>query len=106
MCPGLTLANTTKYCPSAEATIMGHLIQKLQGIRSTKPKPPPPSSPEETMPQVQSNEIYLQVMLIIKLYTDDTGCFPVHARSGHQYVMIASHCDANLILAVPFKTRK
>ena len=26
--PGLTLANATKYCPSAKATIMGHLVQK------------------------------------------------------------------------------
>ena len=26
--PGLTLANTTKYCPSADATIMGNLVQK------------------------------------------------------------------------------
>ena len=24
--PGLTLTNATKYCPSAEATIMGHLV--------------------------------------------------------------------------------
>ena len=26
--PGLTLANATKYCPSATTTIMGHLVQK------------------------------------------------------------------------------
>ena len=26
--PGLTIANATKYCPSATATIMGHLFQK------------------------------------------------------------------------------
>ena len=25
---GLTLSNATKYCPSAKATIMGHLVQK------------------------------------------------------------------------------
>ena len=37
---GLTLANATKYCPSATATIMGHLFQKRQGFRSTKPKLP------------------------------------------------------------------
>ena len=48
--PGLTLANTTKYCPSTKSTIMGHLVQKRQGVRSTKPNPPPPSLPEEPMP--------------------------------------------------------
>ena len=53
--PGLTLANANKYCPSAKATIMGHLVQKCKGVRSTKPNPPPPSATEEPMPQVRSN---------------------------------------------------
>ena len=43
---------------------------------------------------------------ISKLYTDDTGRFPIHARSGNQYIMIAYHCDTNLILAGPFSSRK
>ena len=41
-----------------------------------------------------------------KLYTDDTGRFPFDARSGNRYIMIAYHCDANLILAEPFSSRK
>ena len=85
---------------------MGHLIQKHQGVRSTKPKPPPPSSSKEPMLQVQYNEVFLQVTPIIKLYTDYEFRFSVHYRSGHQYVIIAYHCDANLLLLVPFKTRK
>ena len=43
---------------------------------------------------------------ISKLYTDDTGRFPIHARSGNQYIMIAYHFDANRILAKPFSSRK
>ena len=43
---------------------------------------------------------------ISKLYTDDTGRFPVHARSDNRYIMIDYHCDANLILAEPFSSRK
>ena len=58
------------------------------------------------MTQVQSNEQFIQVAPISKLYSDITGRFPVCARSGHQYVIIAYHCDVNMILAVPFKTRK
>ena len=85
---------------------MGNLVPKRQVVGSTKPNLPPPIPPEEPSPQVKSNEIYLQVTPISKLYTDDTGRFPVHARSGYQYVMIGYHCDKNLILAVPFKTRK
>ena len=41
----ITIANATKYFPSATATIMGHLVQKIQGVRSTKPKLPATSSP-------------------------------------------------------------
>ena len=44
--------------------------------------------------------------LISKLYTDDTGRFPIYTRSGNQYIMIAYHCDANMILAVSFNSRK
>ena len=43
---------------------------------------------------------------ISKLYTDDTGRFPIHARSGNQYIMISYHCDANLILAESLSSRK
>ena len=43
---------------------------------------------------------------ISKLYTDNTGRFPIHARSGNQYIMIAYHCDVNLILADSFYSRK
>ena len=34
--PGLTLANATSYCPSADETIKWHMVQSRQGIRSTK----------------------------------------------------------------------
>ena len=50
--PGLTLTNATKYCPSAKATIMGHFVQKRQGVRSTKPKLTATISPEPKLPQV------------------------------------------------------
>ena len=34
--PGLTLNNATKYCPSANETILGYLVQGRQGVRSTR----------------------------------------------------------------------
>ena len=105
-CLGLTLANATKYYPYADATIMRHLVQKRQGVISTKPKLPKTSPPEEPIHRILSNELFIQVKPISKVYTDDTGCFTIHACSGNQYIMIAYHCDANLIPAVPFKSRK
>ncbi len=52
-----------------------------------------------------SNQVFIKVHPLSRLYTDDTGCFPVKARSGNQYVMIAYHADGNLILQHAFKTR-
>ena len=82
------------------------MSKKRQGVRSTKPKLPATSSPVPKIPQVPSNELHIQVTPISKLYTDDTGRFPVHARSGNQYIMISYHCGVNLILAEPFASRK
>ena len=105
--PGLTLANTTKYCPTATATLLGHLVQKRQGVRSTKIKAPTSLQQQQhILPQVKSNELHVFVTPIRKLYTDDKGRFLVHARSGNRYIMIAYHYDANLILAEPFSSRK
>ena len=104
--PGLTLANATKYCSSVTATILGHRVQKIQGVRSTKTKVPKTSPKEHVLPKVRSNKLHVHVTPISKLYTDDTGRFPVHARSGNRYIMIACHCDANLILTDPFYSRK
>ena len=39
------------------------------------------------------------------LYTYDTGRFPIRARSGNQYVMVAYH-SSNVILVEPFSSRK
>jgi hypothetical protein len=58
--------------------------------------------PEREAP---SNKLYVRVEHISKLYTDDTGRFPVLARSGNQYVMVAYHYDSNAIFIMPFKTR-
>ena len=58
------------------------------------------------LPQVKSNKLHVFVTPISKLYTDNTGRFLVHARSGNRYIMITYHCDANLILAEPFPSRK
>jgi len=87
--------------------IMAHLAQQRQNVRSTKPKqptslqivcPPPPDA-------TPSNQVFVMTQPLSKLFTDDTGRFPVRARSGNQYVMIAFHADGNLILQQAFKSK-
>ena len=111
--PGLTLQNATKYCPVPVATLKGHMVQTRQNVCSTKPKPPSTSSiieqAEESdqlpIDEKPSNDLHISVQPMSKLYTDDTGRFPVRSQSGNQYIMIAYHCNSNAILARPFKTR-
>ena len=86
------------------------MVQVRQWIRSAKPKPQRINlkltgdiiPPRNTTP---SHEIRIRVEHIRKLYTDDTGRFPVCSRSGNQYIIIAYHCDSNAIIATPFKSR-
>jgi hypothetical protein len=108
---GLTYANAARYCPDADETIMGHLSQQRQNVWSTKSKAPatnqapltPPIAPQpSTLP---ANEVYIHVYPISKLYTDNTGRFPIKAHSGNQYVMIAYHANGNLIFQQAFKSR-
>jgi hypothetical protein len=108
---GLTYSNVARYCLDVDETIMGHLTQQCQNVCSTKPKPPAPNQAPLTpaiSPQAStlpSNEVYICVYPISKLYTDNTGRFFIKAHSGNQYVMIAYHADGNLILQQAFKSR-
>ena len=104
---GLTYANASIYCPNCEETSNGHLTQAKQGILSTKTGPPTlpnPTTSGKTHPK-SNRELHLWVKPIIMLYTDDTGRLYVRSRSGNQYLMVAYHCDTNVILVKPFQTR-
>ena len=64
-----------------------------------------PEIDEPTPGNDSVNELYVQVVQKHILYTDDTGRFPIRARSGNQYVMVAYH-SSNVILVEPFSSRK
>ena len=108
--PGLTYKNATKYCPTYKETIKGHMVQTRQHVRSTRPtikhSRPTEPIPTEGLPNEGHNEIHIKTSHVIKLYTDDTGRYPVISRKVNQFIMMAYHCDANAIMAVPFKSRK
>ena len=81
------------------------MVQTQQHVRSTKPKRKH-SRPTEHIPKEGDNKIHIKNIHISKLYTDDTGWFPVISITGNRYTMVAYHFDANEIIAVPFKSRK
>ena len=103
--PGITYQNATKYCPACKETIKCHMVQRRKHVRSTRPTRKH-SRPTEPIPKEGDNEMHIKTTHISKLYTDDTGQLPVISRTGNQYVMVAYHCSANTIMAVPFKSRK
>ena len=74
--PGLTFVNAVKYCPISVETIRSHMAQSRQGTRSTKPKPaakvPLPNITSQLTTE-RSNEPFVVVKPISKLYTDDIG---------------------------------
>ena len=41
-----------------------------------------------------------------KIYTDQTGQFPVTSRKGYKYIMVAFEADSNHIMAEQMKSRK
>jgi hypothetical protein len=86
---------------------MGHLAQQRQNVQSTKPKPtllaplvvlPPPVA-------MLSNQVFTFTKPLSKLFTDNTGRFPIRAHFGNQYIMIAFHAKGNLTLQQAFKSK-
>jgi hypothetical protein len=54
---------------------------------------------------MHSNQVFAITKPLSKLFTNDTGRFPVRVHSGNQYVMIAFHANGNLILQQAFKSK-
>ena len=59
---GLTYTNASRYCPTSEETIKGHLTQSKQGVRSTKTGPPsfptPPAANSKNIPSPSKSSTY------------------------------------------------
>jgi hypothetical protein len=87
--------------------IMGHLAQQRQNVWLTKPMPPLPLLLVVLPPPVAtpSNQAFAVTQTLSKLFTNNTGHFPIRACSSNQYVMIAFHTNGNLILHQAFKTK-
>eukprot|EP00804_Cyclotella_cryptica_P029534 CCRYP_011302-RA/>CCRYP_011302-RA protein AED:0.33 eAED:0.33 QI:0/0/0/0.5/0/0/2/0/451 len=99
--PGLTYTLVAKYCPTADATIQGHMAQPRQHIRSTTSA----TYHQQTSPASPQHDIDIFTIPLNKIFTDDTGRFHPRACSGNQYIMIAFHADTNAILVHPFPNK-
>ena len=87
-------------------TILGHLQQPLKCLRSTQekdihsePDPEQDQFPPSTHSEDNNTVFFKIVDLSGKIYTDQTGRFPVISSKGNKYILAAYHYDSNTIYA-------
>jgi hypothetical protein len=77
----LTYSNVERYCPGTNKTILGNLAHLHQNVWSTKlklPTPPAPPAPLPTAPSatdVPSNQVFITVHPLSRLYTETLTAF-------------------------------
>ena len=81
-----------------------------QGGRSTKLKKPNLEDPDATQEVgKKERDVYSKIVDLWDMkgtiYTDQTGKFPVKARSGARYIMIMVAIDSNTVLATKLKNK-
>ena len=116
--PGLATQLVQKYLAKKEATTYGHLKQNRKGLRSTSNTQAdaktlaPPSTTQDTnqFPEpkhpTRTHDMFVKIIdLEGKIYTDQTGRFPVTSSRGHKYLCCAYDYDSNTIHAEPMKTK-
>ena len=106
--PGLTAARVRRFIKVVEETEMGHMNQQHQCTQSTKPIPINPNTMEE-LPQLPNNDRNHHVYMTItdldgKLYSNQTGRFPITSNRSNCYVVIFYAVDGNYIKAYPIKS--
>ena len=103
--PGLTAKVVAKYLPESIAISKGYLDQTQKNIRSNQPKEPEIIEPKGEQLNHPTHQIIASIELVGRVYTDQTGRFPVTSSSGHKYICILYAYNANAILAEPIKIR-
>ena len=109
--PGLTAELVQKYLPKSEHTVKGHLKQEFKNKNSTKQQEVQKTIEDITEftskdNNTRTHDVFITVTdLQGKIYTDQTGRFPVTSSRGNKYIMIAYDYDSNTINAEALKSR-
>jgi hypothetical protein len=104
--PGLTEQAVEKHLSKSTSTTKGHLNQQRQNARTTKGNYPKVIITEPDLDQgIKTQFIYAATIDAGKIYTYQTGRFPVVSSKGNKYIMILYDYDSNAVLAQPIKDR-
>jgi hypothetical protein len=104
--PGLTEHAVEKHLSKSTSTKKGHLNQQSQNARTKKIKDTKVIVTEPDLDHgIKTQFVYAATIDAGKIYTDQTGIFPVVSSKGNKYIMILYYYDSNAILAQPIKDR-
>ena len=107
--PGLTSKLIRKHLSKRLETSMGHMRADRKNVRSTKPKLVDmtiDACSNSAIPPIRANEFYTKVITLSgKVYSDQTGRFPVTSSKGNKHILVAYDYDCNAILAYPLKSK-
>ena len=110
--PGLTTKRVRRFIKVTDETELGHMDQRRAGIRSTRV--PPDTAPEtdamepvlQTPLNDRTHHVYMTTSDVEgKLYSDQTGRFPITSNRGNSVVAIFYCADGNYIKSYPIKSR-
>ena len=119
--PGLTPEAIAKHFPESKESLKGHARKTKSGQQSTKRNPGwennlrnehgTNAEAEITRPTTKEHNIFVHIYKVkedealLKMCTDQTGCFPKKSSRGNQYVMVLAELDSNAILVEGMKDR-
>jgi hypothetical protein len=103
--PSLTEDAINKHLKLTPATVMGHMNQRRQNIRSTSRAPAEKKQPLDKDLGAKTHLVYTVVVDQGQLYAELTGKFPVRSNKGNSYVMVCYIYDCNYVKVIPMKSR-
>jgi hypothetical protein len=102
-----TSLNEAHYLRLTPATAMGHMNQRRQNTRSTKPKLIAQDD-DDINPLGSEEKTHLVFAVILdhgQVYTDLTGAFPTQSSRGNNGLIICYSYDANYIRPITMKSK-
>jgi hypothetical protein len=96
--PGITEQAVEKHLSKSTSMTKGNLNQQRQNARTTKNKDPKVIVTEPDLDHgVKTQFVYAATIDAGKIYTDQTGRFPVVSSKGNKYIMMLYDYDSNAI---------
>jgi hypothetical protein len=105
--PGLMVEAVNKHLTLTPGTAMGHMDQRRQNTRSTKPKFISQDD-EDITPLISEEKTHLVIAVVLdhgQVYTDLKGAFPTRSSKGNNSLMICYSYDANYIRPIAMKSK-